>query len=375
MSCGLYIHIPFCVSKCHYCDFNSYADKSHLVERYQEVLLSEISQFSKNREINTIFFGGGTPSYLPPDKVLQVMEMIKRSFNCSSVYEITLESNPETIDNTKRFAGYLEAGINRVSIGAQSFDDQILESMNRPHRAEKIPQVVDYARKAGFENINLDFIFGYPGQTMAIWKDTLKKAIQLLPEHISLYGLTIEPGTTLYTFVKKDNVRVLEDDLVLDMYQYALLELKKAGYEQYEISNFSLPGKECLHNLNYWKNGEYFGFGAGAHSYIYGRRYWNIRSIDEYIKQMESGQSAVVGEERLDDKKKIAETAMLSLRLREGINRKEFQANFQQDPGEIFKEIFTKYCKMGLLNIEEDRIQLTVQGLYLSDSIFAELFD
>ena len=301
MSCGLYIHIPFCVSKCHYCDFNSYADKSHLVERYQEVLLSEISQFSKNREINTIFFGGGTPSYLPPDKVLQVMEMIKRSFNCSSVYEITLESNPETIDNTKRFAGYLEAGINRVSIGAQSFDDQILESMNRPHRAEKIPQVVDYARKAGFENINLDFIFGYPGQTMAIWKDTLKKAIQLLPEHISLYGLTIEPGTTLYTFVKKDNVRVLEDDLVLDMYQYALLELKKAGYEQYEISNFSLPGKECLHNLNYWKNGEYFGFGAGAHSYIYGRRYWNIRSIDEYIKQMESGQSAVVGEERLDD--------------------------------------------------------------------------
>lgn len=378
------MHIPFCVSKCHYCDFNSYADKSHLVERYQRALLKEISNhppqtpsLTKKGEvgvkIDTIFFGGGTPSYLTPEQIDELLQQVKQSFDCSTVKETTLETNPETIDGKERFVGYRQAGINRISIGAQSFDNAILQAMNRPHRAEKIAEVLHYARDAGFDNINLDFIFGYPQQTFEIWRDTLEKAIVLKPEHLSIYGLTVEPGTSLFTYVKQGKQAPADDDLVLTMYQYTLEKLPFAGYQQYEISNFALPGRECQHNINYWKNGEYFGFGAGAHSYINGRRYWNIRSIDEYVKRMESDEFPVVGEERLDGKQKMAESAMLALRLHEGINRMVFQSQFHQDPLEVFSDTFARYCDTGLLQINEDHIQLTQQGLYLSDSIFADL--
>ncbi len=371
---SIYIHIPFCVSKCHYCDFNSYADKSHLVARYQSALLKEISSFANGQKINTIFFGGGTPSYLPPEQIDRLLQQVKQSFDCSKVKETTLETNPETIEDTERFIGYRKAGINRISLGAQSFDNTILLSMNRPHKAEKIPEVLHYAREAGFDNMNLDFIFGYPQQTMETWQDTLEKAIELHPEHLSIYGLTVEPGTFLYTYVKQGKQTPAHDDLVLEMYQYTLERLPSAGYQQYEISNFSLPGRECQHNINYWKNGDYFGFGAGAHSYINGRRYWNIRSVDEYVKRMESGQSPAVGEEQLDGRYKMAESAMLALRLNEGLNRATFQAQFQQDPLEIFSDVFSQYSQAGLLHMDDSRIQLTQQGLYLSDSLFADLF-
>ena len=370
---SIYIHIPFCVSKCHYCDFNSYADKSHLVERYQRALLKEISSYTNGRKINTIFFGGGTPSYLTPEQIEEILLQVKQSFDCSTMKETTLETNPETIDGKERFMGYRQTGINRISMGAQSFDDTILQAMNRPHKAEKIGEVVHYARDAGFDNINLDFIFGYPQQTMKTWLDTLEKAIALHPEHLSIYGLTVEPGTSLYTYVKQGKQVPADDDLVLNMYQYTLEKLPSADYQQYEISNFALPGRECQHNINYWKNGEYFGFGAGAHSYINGRRYWNIRSIDEYVKRMESSESPVVGEERLDGKQKMAESAMLALRLHEGINRTAFQSQFHQDPLDVFSDTFARYSDGGLLQINDNHIQLTQQGLYLSDSIFADL--
>lgn len=370
---GIYIHLPFCVQKCFYCDFNSYENKSEKMKEYLSALLIEIGSYQDDRKIQTIFLGGGTPSYYDPVEIDRILSSLKNQFDCREIIEITLESNPETIDSADKLIEYRQIGINRISLGAQSFNDWILEFMNRPHNAAKIIETVHNIRNAGIDNLNLDLIFGYPQQSINIWKDSLEQAIQLEPEHISLYELSIEPGTILFHKIKNNIYPAVSEETILEMYHYAIARLKKAGYIHYEISNFAMPNRECRHNINYWENGEYYGFGAGAHSHINNQRYWNIWSLDEYIRRMQSDKMVVVGQEKLTQNQQLVESIMLSLRLRKGINRMEFMNRFHNDPMIQYQNRLRPYIQQGFIELDENYIRLTDAGLDISDTIIADL--
>ena len=305
-SISLYLHIPFCHAKCHYCDFNSYAGMLGLRETYVDALRREIELAGGRarlrdggaRRCRTIFFGGGTPSLLRAEQVADILATARAAFAVDDDAEITLEANPGTLEY-----GHLDelraVGVNRLSMGAQSFDADLLKWMGRIHTPEEIEVAFRAARSAGFTSINLDFIFALPGQSLALWEQTLDRAIELGPEHLSLYSLIVEEGTPLFTWVKQGRVIPADDDLAADMYELACAKLATAGYRQYEISNWALPGHECQHNLTYWRNLPYIGLGAGAHSWYAGHRFADVRPIREYIKRVQSTSDAVRGSSRI----------------------------------------------------------------------------
>jgi oxygen-independent coproporphyrinogen-3 oxidase len=396
---SLYLHVPFCQAKCHYCDFNSYAGLLGLREAYVDALEREIvlaghrarQADGSPRRCRTVFFGGGTPSLLMPEQVTRLLAAARQAFALDDGAEITLEANPGALEYGQLDA-VRAAGVNRLSFGAQSFDPHLLRWMGRIHTADEIGAAVDAARWAGFTNLNLDFIFALPGQSAATWAATLERAVALAPEHLSLYSLIVEEGTPLHRWVADGRVRPVEDDLAADMYELAAARLAAAGYAQYEISNWSMPGHACQHNLTYWRNLPYIGLGAGAHGWYDGRRYSEARPVREYLRRVAAtgegaareapGQAAgdaaearlpagaVVECEPITPELEMAETAMVGLRLVEGLSLPDFATRFGRSFEEALGARVADVRALGLLEERDGHLRLTERGRLLGNEVF-----
>lgn len=373
---GIYVHIPFCRQKCLYCDFYSEpCDDAKLRESYTETLLGEIAhygkKYGKNLKADTVFFGGGTPSLMEPALIDSVIKALKEAFDVAEDSEITMECNPATL-TAEKLQGYKAAGVNRLSIGSQSFDDEVLSALGRIHKAADIEETVKAARLAGFDNISLDLMFAVPRQTMATWKESLEKALSIRPEHLSFYSLEIAEGTP---FGKMHEAGTLEEtDIEEDrkMYHYALERLKEEGYEHYEISNAALAGREAKHNLKYWNLSNYLGLGPSAHSYIGGERHSNSADLRGYIA---AGGVGVIEESYINDLADDAvEYTFTALRTKEGVSFKTFREKFGQDfwafHGEV-REDFYSYVRGGYAVADDDHIALTRRGIDISNKIMA----
>ena len=369
---GIYIHIPFCASKCAYCDFYSKPGFDDYIPQYHNALMQHIKESEPQIDgylINTVYFGGGTPSYYGAGRLIQLLDALKRYGNLLVDSEVTLEANPDSITYLD-LVRLKKAGFNRISIGAQCADDGILKSIGRRHSFAQVEEAVSNARKAGFDNINLDLIYGLPSQTKEGWADTLMRAAALKPEHISGYGLKIEKGTELYIY--KDSPFIPDDDTQADMYLYMVDTLKGYGYRQYEISNFALRGRESQHNLKYWTGGEYMGFGAAAHSYVGGQRYSYVADIEEYCKGVAAGGSIVDQSEYMSNFELASEYIMLRLRTTNGINEQEYCDIFPSRFDGIRKKL--EICRNhGFAEFEDGRWRLTPKGFLVSNTIISEL--
>ena len=371
---GLYLHIPYCLHKCGYCDFNSHNINETEMEPYVRALLLEMGQAAKgakNRTVDTIFFGGGTPTTLPFADLARILEACRRHFQVDPETEITCEANPATIPQAD-LAQLREAGFNRLSIGVQSFDPDELKRLERVHSVDEVYLTVERARQAGFGNLSLDLMFGLPGQTAERWRDNLQKATGLQPEHLSAYNLTIEPDTVFHKQQSQGQLKMPPADFQRELFEIAIDILTGAGYEHYEISNYAKPGKQCRHNLNYWVNGEYIGFGAGASSTFNGERYKNTNLPARYISQINETQTAVESRETPDRRQRMGEAVMLGLRLRKGLNLSTFEQQFRITFQEAFGDTITHLEGMELLELRDNRAALTREGLFLADSVIVE---
>ena len=384
---SLYIHIPFCQRKCAYCDFNSYAGLESLFVPYVRVLAEEIATTSQRLHrptVKTIYLGGGTPTLLPPDLLGDILAACRRAFAVRPDAEITCEANPGTVDR-QRFAELRRLGVNRLSLGVQSFDDGELRLLGRIHTVEEVEAAFRAARAAGFTNVNFDLIFGLPGQRLETWRRTLDRALALAPEHLSLYALSVEEGTLLARWVAKGRVPPPDDDLAADLYLLACDLLADAGYVHYEISNWARgdveepggmgasPTLSCRHNLTYWRNEPYLGFGAGAHSSLDGRRWWNVCSPAEYIERLKKGQSPIAGSEEIDEPLAMGETMMLGLRLvQEGVPFAAFEHRFGRSLLDVYGEEVATLEQAGLLECLPDRVRLTRRGWLLGNQVFQQ---
>ena len=377
---SLYLHIPFCHTRCHYCDFNTYAGILPLREPYVRALLSEIKlagQMAQQadgtpRRSRTIFFGGGTPSLLTVPQVTRLLQACFSSFAIDQDAEITLEANPGTLSQ-EQLVGLRATGINRLSMGAQSFDAELLKALGRIHTPEEITQAVQYARAAGFTSINLDFMFGLPDQTMQHWRETLDRALDLHPDHLSLYSLIIEEGTPFYTWADEGRITPGDEDLCADMYEYADEVLQKAGYSNYEISNWALPGQHSRHNLTYWLNLPYIGMGAGAYSSFGGRRFSNEREPLEYIKLLRTGRLPEVESEVIEHAQAMSETAFLALRTATGLHLPTFEQRFAEPFTHFVGDRLRIVEEAGLLEYEDDWLRLSKRGRLLGNEVFLRL--
>ncbi len=366
---GLYIHIPFCKSKCGYCDFNSYAGKEGLIEPYFDALNREIELMSKKYTgaVDTIYFGGGTPTVVDTNYICKTIDTINNNFEQCSNIEITTECNPGTIDYNGLCKLY-DGGVNRLSIGLQSADNGCLKALGRIHTFEDFGRCFTDVRKVGFNNISLDLMYGLPEQTMANWTETLKSAVRFNPEHISAYALKIEEGTPF----SNAKLNLPDDDLVADMYQQAVQYLRDKGYGRYEISNFAKEGFESRHNLKYWKCDDFIGFGAGAFSCANGVRSSNVLDIEEYIESVKKKKSEKVFREELSDFDKMSEFVFLGLRLENGIVEKEFKDRFNLNIDEVFGKQIDKYAKTEFLIRENGKIRFSDKGFFVSNIILAD---
>jgi len=371
---GLYLHIPYCLHKCGYCDFNSHNIDEAEMESYVQALLLEMEHYAKSAghcRVDTIFFGGGTPTTLPFADLARILKACHQQFQVDPEAEVTCEANPATIPQTD-LAQLREAGFNRLSIGVQSFDPDELKRLERVHSVNEVYLTVERARKAGFDNLSLDLMFALPGQTARLWESNLQKAIGLNPEHLSAYNLTIEPDTVFYKQQSQGQLKMPPDDFQRELFEIAIDTLTGVGYEHYEISNYAKPGKQCRHNLNYWVNGEYIGLGAGASSTFNGEHYKNVNLPARYIMQINETQAAVESRETPDRRQRMGEAVMLGLRLREGLNLSTFEKQFGVTFQETFGETVERLEKMELLEISNGQISLTQQGLFLADSVIVE---
>lgn len=389
---SLYIHIPFCHVKCHYCDFNSYAGLLGWRSKYVRALVEEIHRMGAAargedgtlRRCRTIFFGGGTPSLLHATEVASILQAARAAFAVDDDAEITLEANPGTIERG-HLADLRATGLTRLSMGAQSFDAGLLKWMGRIHNPAEIVSAVAAARHAEFTNVNLDFIFALPGQTMAQWADTLDRAVELAPEHLSLYSLIVEPTTPLFDWVEAGTVTPAEDDLAADMYLMAQARMAQAGYAQYEISNWARDGHTCDHNLTYWRNLPYIGVGAGAHSSFGGRRFANVRPVADYVAALARdwqpdattiGQvgGPIVESETVDTATAMCQSAILALRLNDGLDVTAFERRFQTPFAAVFGDQIADVLHWGLVEYvtegESRRLRLTERGRLVGNEVF-----
>jgi len=381
---SLYFHIPFCLSKCYYCDFNSYAGLNWLIPQYVDTLEKEMQLYAKDVwefEVKTIYFGGGTPSLLPAKSIAYMLESCSKLFNMPSNLEVTLEANPGTVDQSF-FTQLKESGVNRLSLGVQSFSDNELKLLGRIHSANEAREAFFMARQAGFENINMDLLYALPRQAVSDWRNNLVEAIKLNPDHLSLYPLTLEPGTPLANAVASGSLPKPDADLAADMYLLALDKLAQEGYSHYEISNWALPGKLCQHNMTYWKNERYLGLGAGAHSYLDGYRWVNVLSPVEYIKHLGNMRTKLSQQpyfnapwvdniEHIDRDLEIAEAVILSLRLEKGVNLTDFAHRFGVELYSIYQQQqINELVELGLIAKNEHSIRLTTKGKLLGNEVF-----
>lgn len=380
MGFSLYIHIPYCQAKCPYCDFNSYAASTWPEVEYTRALISELRRRAHEppfwgNSIATIFFGGGTPSLFRPDSIGCVLNEAAKAFGIDRDAEITLEANPGTVD-LERLRGFRAAGINRMSFGAQSFNDSILKFLGRIHNAAETREAARMAHRAGFERLNLDLIFAVPGQTAADVIRDISEAAALEPDHISAYNLTFEEGTAFFAEMRRGRIRPLESEEQAAMYAAVREEIPRRGYPMYEISNYARPGRECHHNLTYWRAQTYLGLGAGAHSFARegagGRRWWNERNPARYIALATEAGIAEAGAEQVERRTAMGEFVFLNLRLREGFACADFAALFGIDFADAFGARAARLFEGGLMERAGDRIRLTDRGVELADSIFAE---
>lgn len=388
MEIGIYIHFPFCKSKCPYCNFNSNPKWNNYIDEYifslkEEINLLPFDLFPKETKILSIYLGGGTPSLVSPYKLFEVIEKLNSRFTFNSDIEITIEANPDSL--SKELCKELfEAGINRLCIGAQSFDDNILKWLGRRHDSKKTIKSFELAKSVGFNNINLDLILGIPKQTKKIWENDLKIISILLPTHISTYILTIEEGAYYYPLFQNKKFTYPNDELVSDMYYYANDFLSKMGYDHYEISNFAKNGFKSIHNLNYWKTGNYLGLGAGATSFLklkdynWGVRFKNFDNIKDYMNFIQRNipfREKILEGEQLTYKDAILEYIFLNFRTKEGINLDKFKERFNFNFEDKYKSILEALIKEDFLIYNQKNISFTLKGFILSNEIILKFMD
>ena len=383
---GLYVHVPFCTSRCGYCDFNAYAGVDHLVPEYVEALVSELGLWSaaaRGQRVVSVFFGGGTPSLLPLGEVERIVQAIRAGYDVEAGAEWTLEANP-----TELTAGHLRGlaglGIGRLSMGVQSMHPEELALLDRQHTPERVEQAVADARAAGFSSLNLDLIFGLPGQPLPRWQQSVERVLALGPDHLSCYALSVEPGTPLHYRVARGEIPEPDPDAAAEQYEWTRDRLGRAGYAHYEISNWARPGSECRHNLVYWRAEPYLGVGAGAHSYFRGRRFADVDAPSRYVegvretvaerrasgrapmRQVASGETPSPEQERAD-------ALILGLRLREGVSDSRFRRRFGVSPADAGGEAIRRHLASGLLEREGAVTRLSDRGLLLANEVFVDL--
>ena len=370
---GLYIHIPFCEHKCDYCDFYSLTNFDDYVRFTDTILLQmeDYAEMASEYVVDTIFIGGGTPTVLPVKRMLEIIDGIYRNFNVSENVEFTMEANPATV-NKKMLKKYYKAGVNRLSFGLQSANDDELGALSRIHTFDDFVESYRMARAVGFENINVDIMYGIPGQTKGSLGYTLEQVCDFEPKHISLYGLKIEEGTPFYE--RKDKLELPDEDTEFEMYKYAIEYLGFRGYWQYEISNFASEGYKCRHNLKYWTCGEYLGIGPAAHSYFEDRRFSYKRSADMFMDALEyvnSGVDIIEDDYVISPEEKADEYIMLKLRLTEGLNVAEFKEKFGFDFGERFAKELKLHINNGFMEFSNGHYSFTPKGMYVSNYILS----
>ncbi|EQK41893.1 radical SAM superfamily protein [[Clostridium] bifermentans ATCC 638] len=374
---GLYIHVPFCAQKCYYCDFNSYKINSNQKKEYLINIEREMKFYKgefKDKCFDTVFFGGGTPSILTVDELKELVNNINENFNIKKDAEITIECNPGTI-NREKLEAMKKMGINRLSIGLQTTQNYHLKSIGRIHTYEEFEKNYYDALDIGFKNINIDLMYALPNQKTQEWKDTLDKIIKLNPSHISAYSLILEEGTKLYDMYQNKEFELLDEDTDINMYNYTIDTLKRHGYNQYEISNYSKEDLECKHNIIYWKCDNYLGLGPGASGFIGDSRYSNIEDICEYNKCIMQNIRPVSEEIELTKKDKIEEFIFMGLRMNEGINIDVFKERFDTDFYDIYQEVMDKLIKRELVRFDGKNISLTQKGREISNSVFIEFLN
>jgi oxygen-independent coproporphyrinogen-3 oxidase len=395
---SLYVHIPFCTAKCTYCDFNSYAGQDSLMEPYATAVAEEARLWAAQvagREVETVFFGGGTPSLLPLPEMSVIVDALRAYFDIREDAEFSLEANPGTVDGP-HLEGLRELGFNRISFGVQSFHDEELRTLERIHDAEAVEDAYRWAREAGFENVNLDLIYGLQGQTLQGWRTNLERALALGPDHLSLYALTLEEGTPMTRDVERGRQRGPDLDLQADMFEWSLERMRRAGFQHYEISNWSRPGRECRHNLVYWRNGDWLGLGAGAHSHLLGERFADAASPRRYVELVQETTSSpsprremglggedspltamrqVVMREGPDQAREMAETAFLALRLREGLDVASFERRFGVEIDRVFGNAIAETLALGLTERVDGRLRVRDEAVLLGDEAFVRFLE
>ncbi|MGI6010636.1 MAG: radical SAM family heme chaperone HemW [Ruminococcus sp.] len=365
----LYLHIPFCVKKCDYCDFLSGPASVKEQNAYCEALLHELTEVQPLPEstVSSIFIGGGTPTVIDSEWIICFLERIRNRFSVEENAEITIEANPGTLDERK-LHDYRRAGVNRLSIGLQSADDRELGLLGRIHTYEEFLENYRKAREAGFENINVDLMMAIPGQDMESLMKTLSRTLSLRPEHLSLYSLIVEPGTP---FAERE-LNLPKEEEERRMYEEAVRYLEDWGYIQYEISNFAVPGRECRHNVGYWQRTPYRGFGLGAASLIEEERFSNTSEMQEYLRECKRPELLMRNREKLNRQAQMEEFMFLGLRMRRGVEKKKFEETFGCSLEEIYGKVIARYCGLGLMEETKERVFLTFQGISVSNVIMSD---
>lgn len=365
-----YVHIPFCTQICYYCDFSKVFIKNQPVDSYLEHLLEEFRSYDIQK-LRTLYIGGGTPTALSAPQLEVLLDGLTKNLDLSVLEELTIEANPGDLDADK-IAVLKNSAVNRVSLGVQTFDDKMLKKIGRSHLEKDIYENIDRLKLAGFDNISIDLIYALPGQTMEQVKENVAKAIELDIPHMSLYSLILENHTVFMNRMRRGKLPLPKEELEAEMFEYIIAELERAGFEHYEISNFSKPSFESRHNLMYWDNAEYYGIGAGASGYVNGIRYKNHGPIRHYISAVEEG-NARITEEHLSQKERMEEEMFLGLRKKSGVSMVRFEEKFGRSFDGLYGEIVRELVQQGLMQIENDRVRMTKRGLFLGDTV-AERF-
>lgn len=374
MARAVYVHVPFCLHHCGYCDFSLVANRDHLIPQYLQALDNELQAHRRMVgdlvEVDTVFVGGGTPTHLSPEILQTLFSLIFEHFRPTTDAEISVEANPDGLDDT-RLGVLRKNGVNRLSLGVQSFDDTVLRTLERTHASSQAMETVRRCQE-WIPSVSLDLIFGVPGQTLLSWQQTLKAAIALPVRHMSTYGLTFEKDTPFYRREQHGQLKRVPDVLERQMYLDAIAQLTDAGFRHYEVSNFARPGFQCRHNMVYWQADEYYAFGPGAASYLNGVRRTNVRSVVRWLRSWQRGESAVEDCEELSNEEKAREAIMLAFRLREGLNLPAFQERFNVSFAEIAGPVLQRHLDQGFLERQSDFVALTNEGLLIADTIIAD---
>jgi oxygen-independent coproporphyrinogen-3 oxidase len=367
---GLYVHVPFCSAICNYCNFNRGLLDEALKRRYVDALVADIEQHGDGAAADAVYFGGGTPSLLDPGEIERVLSACRAAFRLDAGSEITLEANPETLSR-ERLDGFRAAGINRLSLGVQSFQDEELRRLGRIHDAARAREAMSQARAAGFDNVSLDLMLWLPGQTLGHWLASVEALIGLAPEHASLYLLELYPNAPLREEMARGGWAMPPDDLAAAMYLEGLDALDRAGYRQYEISNVARPGRESRHNLKYWTDGEWHAFGCGAHGTRGDVRWRNVPGTADYVDRIRTGVDPAAERRRLDPETRFGEAVFMGLRLVEGIDRARIAARYGVDPLARFGRDLDRFVEQGLLRTDGGRLRLTRAGFLLANEVMA----